>query len=725
MAFLRKFIAIFCLVSARPEYVTFDKFYEDGVTAYTSNDWGAAIRNIEKSLEGYNGYVAGLSSCSIKCSSSLTVGAVHESYLHTIVSKGMCVKNCLTERFGDFKAVLRISSEVLSDFEKYMPYQYLQFAYYQNNMLSESVSAAYTYHLKYPEDEMMSANIQLFQESEDVTKDMFVDREAKDHMVKYNDAVEAYSKEDYSVSVDLFEEALQNYFVAADNCYGICEGREASGDEQWEVNFYLQNAYHYIDVMECHLYCIRELSAKVKGQYQYVNEFLPLIFHHLQYAHYQLENFAKSAEYMMSYLIFNPNSTDMTENLGVLAEEFDITGITPSEEVIAFHQRGELVAGMLQYSWNYFGMKSKEWGLLRYFHHKSDEPERDGSPNLDEELMGNEETEYENMKEKTDDIISKRAAEIEHGLKQDGNGKKQQSEPLDDVDIEQVIDSETHIGYKVVDSKYIVSISNKTEEEPSSEGPLMFKGISLLANSSMLKGSKRFAIDGLANEIQCQDLIDFAVGHGRPGDGYQGKESPHTKHEKFNGVTVLDAALAAKTGILPLSVAQSYYDLSEKVRVQVQAYFHLPHLYFDFTHLVCRTAKANLPINRNDLSHPVHADNCLLKKNASCIKEPPAYIWRDYSAILYLNGDFEGGEFIFTDSTARRVRVNLKPKCGRVVSFSAGKDSLHGVKPVLHGRRCAMALWFTLSENKKEVRREQAKEIIDKLIVSSNQKDEL
>ena len=60
---------------------------------------------------------------------------------------------------------------------------------------------------------------------------------------------------------------------------------------------------------------------------------------------------------------------------------------------------------------------------------------------------------------------------------------------------------------------------------------------------------------------------------------------------------------------------------------------------------------------RLDLSHPVHGDNCLLHEDGSCIKMAPAYTWRDYSAILYLNEDFEGGQFIMTDDTARRVKV--------------------------------------------------------------------
>ena len=33
------------------------------------------------------------------------------------------------------------------------------------------------------------------------------------------------------------------------------------------------------------------------------------------------------------------------------------------------------------------------------------------------------------------------------------------------------------------------------------------------------------------------------------------------------------------------------------------------------------------------ISHPVHSDNCVLKhegENVTCLKEHPAYTWRDY-----------------------------------------------------------------------------------------------
>ncbi|KAM3835761.1 LOW QUALITY PROTEIN: prolyl 3-hydroxylase 2-like [Vipera latastei] len=166
-------------------------------------------------------------------------------------------------------------------------------------------------------------------------------------------------------------------------------------------------------------------------------------------------------------------------------------------------------------------------------------------------------------------------------------------------------------------------------------------------------------------------------------------------------------------GRIPLKSAASSYDVSEKARKIVESYFMLNStLYFSYTHLVCRTALSGQQERRNDLSHPIHADNCLLDPEAKeCWKEPP-YTFRDYSALLYMNGDFEGGEFIFTEMDAKTVTASIRPKCGRMVSFSSGGENPHGVKAVTRGQRCAVALWFTLDPLHREAERIQADEII-------------
>lgn len=91
---------------------------------------------------------------------------------------------------------------------------------------------------------------------------------------------------------------------------------------------------------------------------------------------------------------------------------------------------------------------------------------------------------------------------------------------------------------------------------------------------------------------------------------------------------------------------------------------------------------------------------------------------RDYSAVLYLNDDFEGGEFVFTSPkpVAKhqwKVEAEVKPKCGRLVGFRA--EDLHGVKAVISGRRCAIAMWYTLDPYYREKAHSEVKKILENL----------
>lgn len=54
----------------------------------------------------------------------------------------------------------------------------------------------------------------------------------------------------------------------------------------------------------------------------------------------------------------------------------------------------------------------------------------------------------------------------------------------------------------------------------------------------------------------------------------------------------------------------------------------------------------------------------------------------------------------------------VKPRCGRLVGFSAGSENLHGVRSVQRGRRCALGLWFTLNPFHEEIEHILAKQVL-------------
>uniref|UniRef100_A0A7N6A0U0 procollagen-proline 3-dioxygenase n=1 Tax=Anabas testudineus TaxID=64144 RepID=A0A7N6A0U0_ANATE len=266
-------------------------------------------------------------------------------------------------------------------------------------------------------------------------------------------------------------------------------------------------------------------------------------------------------------------------------------------------------------------------------------------------------------------------------------------------------------------------------------GSLVYDSVQLVQNSVALNGSQRVLLDHVISEEQCAELRNLAHAVTMAGDGYRGRMSPHTPNERFEGATVLKTLQYGYEGRVPMKSARLFYDTSERARRIIESYFQLNStLHFSYTHLVCRTAITGQQDHRNDLSHPIHADNCLLDPEANeCWKEAPAYTYRDYSALLYLNGDFDGGEFIFTEMDAKTVTASVKPRCGRMVGFSSGGENPHGVKAVTSGQRCAVALWFTLDPLFREMERLQADEVIHTLDTQSvwgqglniNPKDEL
>ncbi|XP_054858844.1 prolyl 3-hydroxylase 3 [Eublepharis macularius] len=254
----------------------------------------------------------------------------------------------------------------------------------------------------------------------------------------------------------------------------------------------------------------------------------------------------------------------------------------------------------------------------------------------------------------------------------------------------------------------------RQQQQQQQRGPLPFEGVAITLDASQLNGSQRVVLDRVLTESECKDLLRLAKAAGGSGGGYRGRRSPHTPHERFEGLTVLKALQLAKESAVDWRDAKLLLQASEKSRKIVESYFTPEKsLYFSFTHLVCRTAAEGEQEGRMDLSHPVHADNCLLDPEGNtCWKEPPAYIYRDYSAILYLNDDFQGGNLFFTETDAVTLTAQVRPKCGRLVAFSSGGENPHGVWAVTHGRRCAIALWYTLSLEHSEQERAQAEELV-------------
>uniref|UniRef100_A0A668ANR8 procollagen-proline 3-dioxygenase n=1 Tax=Myripristis murdjan TaxID=586833 RepID=A0A668ANR8_9TELE len=572
----------------------YDLLYNNAVQAFYSNDYNSVVRYMEGALSSYAEVGRTKIRCRLRCQDQHPFDATFSDlrFFDVLLRRSACMNKCIDAKLGT-QSMHKVSEDVVQDFHRRIPYNYLQQAYQKLKQPDKAAAAAHTYFQANPEHVEMGQDLEQYKDVEGVQEEHFVDREARPHQRSFTAAVRLYDKGDYEGAIIMFEDALVEYYKADVECRALCQE-----PQRFDAHDHLLYRYslhelisdHFTQVLHCEHECVRDLATR-PGRLSPMENYLPLHYDYLQFAYFQLEEALQCA---LTYLLFHEGEEFMTDNVDYYQE----------------------VLG------------------------------HDGMPH-----------------------------EVSTHCVEEGGGQR-----VDDLE----------------------------------GGPLVYDSVQLVQNSAALNGTQRVLLDDVISEEECSELKHLAHSVTMAGDGYRGKMSPHTPNERFEGATVLKTLQYGYEGRVPLRSARLFYEVSERARRITESYFLLNStLHFSYTHLVCRTAITGQQDHRNDLSHPIHADNCLLDPEANeCWKEPPAYTYRDYSALLYLNGDFEGGEFIFTEMDAKTVTASVKPKCGRMVGFSSGGENPHGVRAVTRGQRCAVALWFTLDPLYRELERLQADEVI-------------
>uniref|UniRef100_A0A3P8S742 procollagen-proline 3-dioxygenase n=1 Tax=Amphiprion percula TaxID=161767 RepID=A0A3P8S742_AMPPE len=616
----------------------YDLLYDTAVRAFYSSDYGGVVRSMEAALSSHREVRRTKVRCRLRCQDQHPFEETFSDlrFFDAVLRRAACMDKCIEEKLGA-QSVHKVSEDVVQDFNRRIPYNYLQLAYQKLNQPDKAAAAAHTYFQANPEHVEMGQDLEQYKDLQGVQEDHFVDREARPHQRSFTAAVRLYDKGDYEAALGLFEEALVEYYKADVDCRALCQGPQRfEGHDHLRYRYSLHELVsdHFTQVLHCEHECVRDLATR-PGRLSPMENYLPLHYDYLQFAYFKGTCALQCA---LTYLLFHDGEEFMTDNVDYFREVLGHDG------------------------------KPREVRISNQELHKSD-----------------------------------------------------------------IFKSLFPASFSI----FSVNALSKYSKYPGicAGGPLLYDNVQLVQNSVALNGTQRVLLDHVISEDECADLRYLAHAVTMAGDGYRGRMSPHTPNEKFEGATVLKTLQYGFEGRVPMRNARLFYDTSERARRIIESYFMLNStLHFSYTHLVCRTAITGQQDHRNDLSHPIHADNCLLDPDANeCWKEPPAYTYRDYSALLYLNGDFEGGEFIFTEMDAKTVTASVKPRCGRMVGFSSGGENPHGVKAVTRGQRCAVALWFTLDPLFRELERLQADEVIQALDTQSvwgqglniNPKDEL
>ena len=183
------------------------------------------------------------------------------------------------------------------------------------------------------------STLDFYQEMPDVNQAMFVDVEARLHVKAFEEASEAYVKEDYHQAIQLFENALKEWYEEFADCRALCEQPVDFGDkykeelptfQKYQVwkNFMWKNFFnisfnnndlkvaHMSQIIDCRLRCIKRMESRNDEYNRRANaDLLPIHYHYLMFAYNQIGDAENAIKMAKTFLIFHPDNEDMLNNL--------------------------------------------------------------------------------------------------------------------------------------------------------------------------------------------------------------------------------------------------------------------------------------------------------------------------------------------------------------------------------------------------------------------------
>ncbi|TRY93097.1 hypothetical protein DNTS_008622 [Danionella cerebrum] len=646
----------FCDPQAQALFQPYDLLFDNAVEAYYKHDWLAVILNMEKALRNKGALRRIQTHCRLSCADNTGFGepfpglgvpipgsgAVQDlAFFQRILKRADCVNACESEKLGP-ATLHKVSESVELEFKKRTPYNYLQVAYFKINKLDKAVAAANTFFMANPGHVEMKQNLEYYRMMAGVQEADFKDLEEREHMAEYLKGKIHYSMEDFVPAIEHFEAAVEEYFTAYEECRVLCEGAfNYENYMEYNADLFQSMTDHYLHVLSCKQNCAVEL-ASTEGRESPFEDFLPSHFNHLQFSYYNMEKLAEAIECAKTFLLFHPEDDVMVQNLAyysaVLGEEKALN-ITAREVVRQHIKRSLLEKELLYFGYEMFGKTF-----------------------VDPDTWTPEEVMPKKLREKQK-VDRETAARISEEI---GNLMKE---------------IETLVEEKSKESSDIAKIVNdevKPTPTPETVSKLPVDDFTVTMTSKTLGGSQRVVIDGISTSEECQELHRLSGETGLQ-DVFKATPSSHSETELFQDIPLLKAQ---QEGLIPAESTHLFTRLSGKVGKALEAHFGLESpLYCSSSNLVCRSTSGK---QKNDGA-------CLLVSELNeCIKEPLSSSDQGYRAILFLNEDFEGGDFIFSELDGKTVSAAVKPRCGRVVGFRAGQETLHGVSAVTKGKRCAL-----------------------------------
>lgn len=109
-----------------------DLLYDDAVRAFSNGDYESAAQHMERALSSHAEVRRAKVRCRLRCQDQhpfdQTSSSSDLSFFDTVLRRAACANACVDEKLG-VQSLHRVSEDVEQDFNRRIPYNYLQLAY--------------------------------------------------------------------------------------------------------------------------------------------------------------------------------------------------------------------------------------------------------------------------------------------------------------------------------------------------------------------------------------------------------------------------------------------------------------------------------------------------------------------------------------------------------------------------------------------------------------------
>ncbi|KAK2155798.1 hypothetical protein LSH36_231g04018 [Paralvinella palmiformis] len=273
--------------------VTFDVLYNAGIESYAQERWAECVDYMRKAIADHKTFQDNLIECRLMCESVSKNSDKYLSYedlamrdrlselsfFEIALRRSDCIRRCKKEKLSGRPE--SVDQEIMAEFDKLKPYDYLQICAYQSGNYKTAAAASFTYLLANPDHETMQKNVQFYRTLANVNSGDFYNMELKPHQDLYMKGVDTYTEKKYAATIKHIEGALVEYYKEFSRCSALCEG---TYDHESFPDFYNAVADHWISVLRCKHQCPIKL-ATINGAL--VDNFLVEHYNYLQFSYYQ------------------------------------------------------------------------------------------------------------------------------------------------------------------------------------------------------------------------------------------------------------------------------------------------------------------------------------------------------------------------------------------------------------------------------------------------------